>query len=151
MEVWKFVPEAQNVVVLALEAEFKALRTIQAPQHLQFDQATGRYEVSSAAFKMQSDGSISVDLEQLLLANGHDAVAFYPRVARAVALVAHRVGRLEAEGATVSHVPIPLNPYHGEVRASFCRKVRRALASSCEILSAIDVALAQSYSGSGSQ
>lgn len=125
-----------------LNPELRTLRALQAPQHVQFDPATQQFEVSSAAFKMQSDGTISVDLEEVLIADGHELDHGYPRVARPVGLIAHKVGRLEQAGLKVSHDPLEINDYHGIAAGSASRSERRALAASCEIVRPLDQTMA---------
>lgn len=73
--------------------------------------------VSSAAFHPSKvDKSLSVDLEQLLCADGLESNALYPDLPRSVGLYALRISDLIAMTATVEHRPIWLNWYHGGVQ-----------------------------------
>lgn len=121
-----------------LDANLRGARTLQAPQQVAFDHGLQQYVVGPAAFRPQSDGTISLDLEEALLSDGLPIDGAYGGVARAVGLVAHTVGRLEAAGFAVSHRPVDGNDYHGEAAGSPSRSERRALADTCEIVRAID-------------
>ncbi len=132
-------------IIDPLRPDLRALRTIQAPDHVQpaGDRPHG-YRISSAAFKAGTDGSVSVDLEESLLLASLDLRARYPALARAVALVAHRVETFTGQGMTVGHVPIPGNDHHGEVRmaglsSGAIRRAARALAGSCEMVEPLNV------------
>lgn len=132
-------------IIAPLVEQLRTLRTIQAPDHLApADDRPDGVRISSAAFKPGRDGSISVDLEQSLIAAGLSILARYPSLPRAVALVAHKVGDLKCSGLSVDHVPIEGNEHHGEVRfaglsRSQLRDVARALADNCEIVVSVDV------------
>lgn len=128
-----------------LQGVYRALRTLQAPEQVIFDPAEGCWKPSSVAFKAQSDGTVSVDLEEMLIADGRPLDHRYPRVSRAVGLIAHSVDRLTTAGFTVRHVPIEGNPYHGEARGKLPGAVRRELAATCEIIVPLDGDLAQRH------
>jgi len=133
------------VPLAELEARYRALRTLQAPEQVVFDPAENCWKVSPGAFRAQGDGTISVDLEEALLADDRSLTHAYPRVRRAVGLVAHSVGRLTAAGFGVSHVPEDGNPYHGQAQGRLPRAVRRDLAETCEIVIPLNGDLAQRY------
>lgn len=127
-----------------LDDALRALREIQAPEQItpSTDSPSG-YRVSSAAFKPGTDGSISVDLEEMMALDGVEVTAKFPSLPRAVGLVAHEICTIRKHGAEVSHVPLLENPYHGEIRMpglskSQIRKAARSLAETCEILVGID-------------
>lgn len=130
------------VVIDPLAGHYRALRTVQCPQHILPNATRTGYRVSSAAFKMQSDGTISVDLEEALLRDDLALTAHYPGVDRAVALVAHTVEVHQSYDAAVTHVPVPGNDQHGEVRSNVGRKpmerAARALADTCQEIVPID-------------
>lgn len=121
-------------VLSPLDGAYRALRTLQAPEQVVFDHGDKIWRPSTSAFKQQSDGTISVDLEEVLIRDGHPLTFCYPRVDRAVGLVAHTVERLTNEGFAVTHEPIPDNDYHGEARGKPSRTSRNSLASTCEIV-----------------
>ena len=125
-------------VVDPLTAGLRATRTLQAPQHVQFDPATQTFEVSPSAFKKQTDGTISVDLEQVLTSDNLPLDHEYPRVKRAVGLVAHTVGRLTSAGFVVTHDPIDVNAYHGLARGNPSKTERVNLADTCQIVRPLD-------------
>ena len=127
-------------VVDPLDAGLRATRSLQAPQHVQFDPATQTFEVSSSAFKKQSDGTISVDLEEVLNIDQLPLDHGYPRVNRAVGLVAHTVGRLQTAGFALSHDPIAGNEYHALARGNPSKSERVVLAETCEIIRPLDQA-----------
>ena len=132
-------------IISPLNGALRVLREVQAPEQITraADRPSG-YRVSSAAFKPQRDGSVSVDLEESLVRSGLHVRSRYPAMPRAVALVAHRVDAITARGATVSHAPVAGNPHHGEIRMAGLTKAQvretaRSLADQCEVLEAIDV------------
>ena len=111
---------------------------------MQFDEGLQTFVVSSAAFKKQSDGSISVDLEEALKNDGLNFDAVYPgSIKRVVGLVAHTVGRLETAGLSVIHKPVNGNDYHGEARGNASKTERVKLADTCEVIREIDQAEAE--------
>jgi hypothetical protein len=126
-----------------LAGEFDAYRTIQCPEHIKPNEDRTAYRVSSAAFKVQSDGSFSVDLEEPMIRGGTNIMARYPGVRRAVALTAKTVQELRDIGMSVAHVPIVgENEYHGEVRHGLTRsaaeKAARFLADTARMVLPID-------------
>ena len=125
-------------VITNLDLNQRALRALQAPEHVQWDPADNHWRVSSAAFAPQSDGTISVDLEEAQRRDSLPLTHGYPPVDRAVGLVAHTVARLESDGFKVTHVPVEGNDYHGQAAGSPSKGKRRTLAKECEIISAID-------------
>ena len=78
------------------------------------------------------DGPFPVGKRSLPLTHG------YPRVPRAVGLVAHSVERIRLNGLIVCHVPIEGNDYHGETSGNPSRGKRRKLAADCEIIVPLD-------------
>ena len=95
-----------------------------------------------------TDGSVSVDLEESMALAGLDIRARYPALPRAVALVAQPVSVIRSHGMSITHVPIPENDHHGEIRAAglsrkALRDAARSLADQCEILEAVNAAEAE--------
>lgn len=124
--------------------QYRVLRTIQAGQpHCVRDDRTKEWIVSSGAFSPSQNGFMSVDLEQLLCADGKAMEFLFPNLPRAVALVAHVLGDYLDRGLMVDHQPIPLNYYHGGVSGKLTRGVRRKLAESYEVICPIDVEQAE--------
>lgn len=138
-------------VLETLRGDLRALRTLQAPEQVQFDPAVDQWVTSSAAFKQQSDGTISVDLEEVLRLDGHPLTYGYPRVARAVGMVAHTVGRLTTDGFAVTHDPLEEteeheeNDYHGIAQGKLSSAKRGRLADTCEIIIPIEGDVAQRH------
>lgn len=132
-------------VIDPLADDLRALREVQAPQQISPSEVDpGGYRVSSAAFMPGTDGTVSIDLEEVLLRHGKGPTSKFPSLPRAVALVAQKIGAIRSAGATVSHVPLAENYYHGEMRSAGMgrkqvRKLARHLAETCEILSDIDL------------
>ena len=100
-----------------LQPEYRFIRTLQAPDHVVLDKNAGRYRISSKAFgPSRSDGGLSGDLEQPLVADGLPALALYPAVDRAVGAASLTVGQILAHGGlSVQHVPVRSNWYHGNI------------------------------------
>ena len=98
---------------------------------------------------MQTDGSVSVDLEESLVRDGLGLTDLYGLVPRAVALAAHTVRQHRELGAAVAHVPIANNVHHGEVRSKLDRRpmerAARTLAETATAIVPIDVAQAVAY------
>lgn len=81
----------------------------------QLVEKNGRRVVSSIAFKgASSNGGMSVDIEKVIVALGHNPVEFVttPRWIGSVRLV---VGELRTLGLIVGYNPLPDNEAHGEV------------------------------------
>lgn len=111
-----------------LQPEFRFIRTLQSPHHLIFDERTGRYNISSQAFSPSgSDGTLSGDLEQILLVDGLSTTAMYPAVRDPVGAASVTIGQIREANATVEHDPVKWNWYHGAVRGSKARRVRKRL------------------------
>jgi hypothetical protein len=89
---------------------------------------------------------MSVDLEQLLHADGFPLDSNYPGIRRAVALVSLTVDFLRGRGLAVHHEPLRCNYYHAGVKG-ITPKDRRALAKACIEEIPVDQALAERYSG----
>jgi hypothetical protein len=105
--------------------------------------------VSSAAFKPTRDGSVSVDLEQLLMADGLPLLTMYPAIDQAVAAAAVGVDRVRQAGLEPTHDPDPRNWYHGAIRGNFTGKISRDLARDIEFLVPIDQEAAAHYHPAG--
>ena len=118
--------------------DLRFVRTVQAPEHIIFDKAVGRYVLTSAAFSpSSSDGSLSGDLEELLLGDGLRCDTLYPSVTRAVGAVTIKVSDAINLNLTVGHKPVRANWYHGGIRG-IKGNVRRKLKERAEELVAID-------------
>lgn len=108
--------------------DLRFIRTIQAPDQVVFNKATERYEFSSQAFSASStDGSLSGDLEELLVGDGLHALTLYPSIDRAVGVAGFRVEDAVNLGLTVAHEPVKTNWYHGGVRGDLKKKTRQRL------------------------
>jgi hypothetical protein len=128
-----------------LEPDFRFVRTLQAPDHIVFDEHKGLYRISSKAFgPSSSDGSLSGDLEQLLVRDGLTATAMYPAVDRAIGAAALTVGQICKHGPTVHHEPVQKNWYHGGVRGIRSSTKKKLLGDAVEIVP-IDQAQAASW------
>jgi hypothetical protein len=113
-----------------LQPEFRFIRTLQSPHHVIFDERTGRYGISSQAFTpSSSDGALSGDLEQILLNDGLVATAMYPAVHDPVGAASLTIGQIREAQATVEHDPVNWNWYHGAVRGSKPRGVKKRLSN----------------------
>ena len=122
-----------------LQPDFRFIRTLQSPHHLVFDEHTGQYSISSQAFTPSgSDGALSGDLEQVLMADGLIATAMYPAVRDAVGAASLTVGEIRRADATVEHDPVQGNWYHGAVRGSKSRSVKRRLSAAAVEIIPID-------------
>lgn len=97
-----------------IDAADGLLRRIDPVNHVVWDKKLGRYRVSSGAFSESSvpNGGMSVDLEELMLAAGHDPVSDLDTDWGLVRLIA---GQLRNKNCLVGSDPLPDNPYHGEV------------------------------------
>jgi hypothetical protein len=122
----------------SLLPEGRALRSIQAPQHVEDDDGVCR--ISSAAFRLGTDQTVSIDLEQLLGADDLKSDALYPSLVRSVGLVAIGVDLLRSEGVAVDHLPVPTNWYHGSLSGDSLKNSgrRRRLAKACTLVVPID-------------
>lgn len=108
----------------------RALRTIQAPHHVTEEE--GGFRISSAAFKAGTDGTCSVDLEQLMHADGLASDALYPGLRGSVGLYAVRVDKVRTEGLGIEHDPLNANWYHGIINGDgLRRKASKRLAQAC--------------------
>jgi len=127
-----------------LRLEFRFIRTLQAPDHIVLDKASGRYRISSKAFgPSSSDGTLSGDLEQLLVEDGLDPLALYPSVDRAVGAASLTIGNIQALGLSVEHQPVNRNWYHGGVRGIKTKHKKQLMNAATEIVP-IDQAEAKS-------
>lgn len=122
--------------------EFRVIRTVRSPDHVVLDE-TGKWRLSSGAFRPTRDGLVSVDLEQLLVADGLSPILMYPAVDQAVAAACLTVGSIRLENLVVDHDPVPENWYHGSISGNFTKGIRRKLATAAEFLVPINEAEAQ--------
>lgn len=126
--------------------DLRFVRTLQAPDHLVFNKASGLYEVSSQAFSAsKGDGSLSEDLEELLVGDGLDARALYPAVSRAVGASAFPVEEAISLGLSVGHEPAHTNWYHGGVRGNLNKGNKKKLQRIAQELIPIDQDAARDY------
>ena len=129
-------------IIDPLDPNFRALRTIQSPYHLEPVAGQATYRITSGAFIPGSDGTISVDLEESLRRAGSEVTAQYPSLDKAVALIAHPVRVYTNAGFTVVHQPVHGNRHHGSastvLKNNALRKAARAFAASAEFLVPID-------------
>lgn len=126
--------------------EHRALRSIQAPQHVKDE--NGQWRLSSAAFSPSgSDQSCSVDLEHLLHSDGLHSTALYPGIDRSVGLIALPLHALAAEEITIAHDPVIDNWYHGAMRGAALKRkgATKRLAGAAEIVIPINEVLAADY------
>lgn len=121
----------------------RTLRTIQAGSQFVKDGKTQEWRVSSGAFSPGSDGCVSVDLEQLLLADLRPIDALFPGLPRALGLVAHKIAELRSRDLSVSHEQVPGNYYHGCITGTFTPATKRALANNFEIIRPFDTETAE--------
>ena len=128
-----------------LHGAYRALRTLQAPEQVVYDPVEKRWKASDGAFRTGRDGTISIDLEEALLIDNLPLTHGYPRIGRAVGLIAHNVDRLKEAGFSISHVPLDGNDYHGEARGKLSGSARRDLANTCEIIVSINGDNVQRY------
>jgi hypothetical protein len=119
-------------------ADLHFIRTIQSPNHVVKDAATGLYRVSSKAFSPSSeDKKLSGDLEQLLLTDGLHATSLRPALSRAVGAFALTIGKLRDQGLSVAHDPVRENWYHGAV-SGITKRHQKILSREAIELIAID-------------
>ena len=122
-----------------LQPEFRFIRTLQSPHHLVFDERTGRYNVSSQAFSPSgSDGTLSGDLEQVLAADGLSPTAMYPAVPNPVGAASLTIAQIRAASASVEHDPVSSNWYHGAVKGTKPRGVKKRLSQAAVEIIPID-------------
>jgi len=90
------------------------LRRIDPDYHVVEDKNLGCHRLSSMAFSETSvpNGGMSIDLEQLMQADGHDPLDGLDEGWGLVRLIA---GQLRQQNCLVGSDPLPTNPYHGEV------------------------------------
>lgn len=127
------------------------IRRINPRQHVVWDDNLGRRRVSSKAFSpsSRSNGGMSVDIEALIVADGHDPHEYVttPIFTGSVAL---RAGDARALQLRIGYDPLPDNPYHGEVWGSsrpnrFSRRQKNGLiAASTWYVELKDVAICRS-------
>lgn len=129
-----------------LRPEFRFIRTLQSPHHVIFDERTGRYGISSQAFNpSSSDGTLSGDLEEVLVSDGLSPIAMYPAVRDPVGAASVTVGQIGDALAHVDHGPVRRNWYHGEVRGTKARSVKKRLSNVAVEIIPIDQARAAEF------
>lgn len=129
-----------------LQPEHRFIRTLQSPHHVVFDERVGRYIVSSQAFNpSSSDGTLSGDLEEVLARDGLHPTAMYPAVRDPVGAATVTVADLRGVGATVEHDPVEQNWYHGAVRGTKARGVKKRLSAMALEIVPIDQAQAEAF------
>lgn len=124
----------------------KIIRRINPEQHVVWDDSRGRPRISSKAFSPSSgqNGGMSVDIEQLLLADGVNSRE-YVTTPVFTGSVAFSAGAARALDLQVGYDATPSNPYHGEVWGKdrpnrFSRPQKRGLAeASCWYVELDDV------------
>lgn len=110
------------------------------------DELTGEYRVSSKAFgPSSSDGTLSGDLEQILVEDGLDATAMYPAVRDPVGAASVTLAEILATGARVAHDPMQVNWYHGAVTGTKPKGVRARLRDKAVEIIPIDQARAKAF------
>lgn len=101
-----------------------------------YDSNIGATRISSAAYSPSSgvDGGMSVDHERVILACGHDPVAYVTNPTY-ICSVWFSAGEVRALGLRIGYEPLPDNSAHGEVwptdgATGFSKKQKKGLASS---------------------
>lgn len=129
-----------------LQPDFRFIRTLQSPWHLVRDEATGRYRISSKAFgPSKSDGTVSGDLEEILIEDGLDATTMYPAVRDPVGAASLTVEQVLSVGAQVSHIPVSTNWYHGGIAGTKRGRVKERLREMAQEIIPIDQARAREF------
>lgn len=113
--------------------------------HVVMDEKIGGRRISSMAFKPSSgpNGGLSVDLQQQIEEEGHDAKA-YVTTPHWVGSIRFIAGELRGEDFKVGFDPIELktgnqpNPYHGEVWGKFSKGKQNRLRQLCDWFVPID-------------
>ncbi len=115
------------------------IRTIQSPDHIVPDEATGEFRISSKAFSPSStDGTLSGNLEQLLITDGLTCTDISPKLKRIVAVYSLTIEQFTAEALIVSHAPVKSNWYHGAVSGRFTDGIKRRLKNEAVAINPID-------------
>lgn len=127
-----------------LQPDCLALRTIRSHYHVTPDNRTQSFRITSAAYSWTDDGSVSVDLGQLITEDGLPLTALYPSMTQAVALVSHRIDALHVRGLSVQHEPVAEDWYHGGIYG-VTDALRRKLAKSASTVVPIDQAAARAF------
>jgi hypothetical protein len=129
----------------SLQPESHFVRTLQAPDHVVLDKATGKYRLSSKAFgPSKVDKNLSGELEQILVADGLDITALFPVVPRAIGAVTLRVGEVRALDLDVHHHPVWVNWYHGSISGIKSRHKDKLLKLARDLIE-IDQAQAEKF------
>lgn len=114
MRVMKWV--RRTLASSQLQPEGLFVRTLQGPppNHVKLEKSTGRYIMSSQAFKPSSgDGKVSGDLAQLLETDDLPPTALYPAVRNPLGAAAVSIGAVRELGCDCEHSPMLTNWYHG--------------------------------------
>ena len=128
------------------QPEVYFIRTLQAPDHIVFNKSTNLYEFSSQAFNASSGGgSLSGDLEEILIFDGLEGLTLYPSVSRGVGAAAFKVQDALNLGFTIGHEPVVRNWYHGGVRGDFKKSKKQSLKQAAREIVPIDQAQARIY------
>jgi hypothetical protein len=129
------------------QPQLRIIRSLQSPDQVVYDANLKRWRPSSAAFgPSKEDGSLSGDLEELLLADGLSVDALYPAVPRSVGASTFTVGEAGGLGLPVKHDPVWPNWYHGSTifpdGSSAISKAKRGLQKLAQDLIPIDEVMA---------
>jgi hypothetical protein len=83
------------------------------PNDLAFQQELGRWRLSSGAFSESSDGGMSVDIEEWMIADGLESLHYLTNPLEGAVRI--RVGDLRQLGCQVGWDPDSGHPHHGSV------------------------------------
>lgn len=90
------------------------IRRINPAQHVVIDENRKCRRISSKAFHPSTNGGMSVDIEELILAAELDPRQ-YVTTPKYIGSVAFSAGSARVANLLVGYDPLPKNPYHGEV------------------------------------
>lgn len=93
---------------------------------------TGSHRLSSGAYSESTEGGMSVDIEEWMVADGLDPLAYVTDPGHGAVRVS--VGELRARGFQVGWDPVDANPHHGEVWGISNSKRRRKIAEIAQTL-----------------
>jgi hypothetical protein len=104
-----------------------------SPHHLVPDPVSGGKKISTMAFRPSSgaNGSMSVDLEALIVAAGLDPKQYVANP-QWVGAVRFTASDLRGPGLQVGYDPLPENPYHGGVWGNFSKSTQERLRNICQ-------------------
>lgn len=139
-----------------LTAEDTLIRRVDPNYHLVWDDNLQCTRISSKLFSPSSgqNGGMSVDVEKLIVADGHNPMAYVttPKYMGSVSLT---VGLIRDSNLQVGYTPTTDNPYHADVWGTnrpnrFTGSQKRELMNSCCWYVEIDgVCLRAAYAESG--